>query len=79
MLETDSSALKLECMGEQALAVGGFNEEQSIVLRNSDTKWTVHNKLDKDVFTKEEDLRVVGGKARFVLNNSDIDRSSAFE
>lgn len=79
MLETDSSVVKIECSGEQALAVGGFNEEQSIVLRDSDTKWTVHNKLDKDTFAKEGELRVVGGKARFVLNNSDIDRSSAFE
>ena len=79
MLETDNSVVKTECSGDQALAAGGFNGDQSIVLRSSDCKWHTHNALDTDAYVSEGSLRVVKGKARFIHNDKELDRSWAFE
>ena len=73
-LELTGSVLKIENSGDQALAVGGYNDKQSISFINSDVKWTVHNKIGSDIFS-EEGLSFTGSRNRFTLNSIEVTHS----
>ncbi len=78
-LETLSTLLKIETSGEQALAMGGYNKEQQIVMRRSDARWTVSNMLGRDCFARGDGFRIVNGQSSFILNGEEVKRESVPE
>ncbi|MBR4621978.1 MAG: EAL domain-containing protein [Ruminococcus sp.] len=69
-----SSVMKFETSGDDAIAIGGFNDDADIELRNSDIRWSVHNKTGRDICMARSDIRNIGGRERFVLNDTEIKR-----
>ena len=66
----------MENGGRDALAVGGYNEDVKIMLDNTDMHVKIHNELDKDTFAKEENINIINGRIRFIVNGKEIVREN---
>jgi EAL domain-containing protein (putative c-di-GMP-specific phosphodiesterase class I)/DNA-binding LacI/PurR family transcriptional regulator len=75
---TDSS-LKLESKGQKALIFGGYNENTALELYNSDINAVVRSGLEKDTYASEENIRIVNGRMRILLNDKEIKHSIIFD
>lgn len=78
-LEAAGSVIKIDNSGDEALAVGGYNDNQSIVFRSSDAKWNIHNIINTDSYAPEGGLRLIGSRGRFLLNDTEISRETVSE
>ena len=78
-LKTRGTVLKIEASGDQALAMGGYNDDVFAVLDSSDIKWTVNNKIAADSYIRSENLRIINGRGRFMLNGQQLSRDQSFE
>ena len=72
--ELKSTVLKIDNSGDQALALGGYNDAQEIIADCSDLKWTVHNKINTDTYCQKEKFILEGSRGRFVLNGTETNR-----
>ena len=70
----DHAGIMLENSGKEALAIGGMTGGTYIRLENSDAKVDVHTALQTDTYAKDEDIKIVNGRIRFLVNGYEVDR-----
>ncbi|MBR4514523.1 MAG: EAL domain-containing protein [Lachnospiraceae bacterium] len=70
----DHAGIILENSGKEALAIGGMTGGTFIRLENSDAKVDVHTALKTDTYAKDEDIKIVNGRIRFLVNGYEVDR-----
>lgn len=78
-IDVNASSFRIECSGEQTLAFGGTGDDTGIVLYSSDIKVSVRNKIDRDTFAKDENIKIVNGRARFTVNGAAVEHAAADE
>lgn len=71
-LKARSCVIKLDCSGDEAVAVGGMEDNFSADLFGTDIRWNIHNKTGRDICFKEQDLRCENGRQRFMLNDMEV-------
>ncbi|MBR4554928.1 MAG: EAL domain-containing protein [Ruminococcus sp.] len=74
LIEARSCSMRIDTSGEKAIAIGGFNRNGQAVICNSDVKWLVNTKLDRDVLIPEDNLKIISCHKRFSLNGKPIER-----
>ena len=72
----DFAGLQLENGGAKALAIGGYTEDTDIYIGNADAKVRIQNELGVDTHAKEDRIRIVNGRTRFLVNGKEIVRES---
>ena len=68
------AGMQLENGGVKALGIGGYTEDTSIYFGNADTKLKLTNELGIDSYVKEDRIRIVNGRSRFLVNGKEIQR-----
>ncbi len=77
-LKTQNVGLKVENAGKNALAVGGKECETSIKLNSTDIRVEVHNSLGRDTYAAEDNISIVNGRVKFMVNDQNVDRQLEF-
>ena len=72
----EHGSLQMENVGTKALGIGGYSEETTFLLDGGDIKETIHNQMGVDTCAKEENFRIVNGRAKFVVNNEKLERET---
>ena len=75
----DHSSVSLEIVGENGLIFGGKDMPSKVFLNSSDIKSNVHNALDIDSYTKDDDFRIINGRCRFMVNDKPVDRKVIYD
>ena len=70
----DHAGIILENSGKEALAIGGMTGGTYIRIEYSDAKVDVHTALKTDTFAKDEDIKIVNGRIRFLVNGYEVER-----
>lgn len=68
------SGFKMENGGSKALALGGYSEDTRVELNNVDTSVKLRTTLDRDTFAPEENISIINGRNRFVINGQERER-----
>ena len=69
-------SLYMENVGNKALGIGGYSDDTRFILNNGDIKEEIHNQLGVDTYAKDENFRVVNGRARIFVNNNQLERTT---
>jgi hypothetical protein len=77
-LTTQNVGLKVENAGKNALAVGGKECETRIQLNSTDIRVDIHNSLGRDTYADEDNISIVNGRIKFMVNDQNIDRQLEF-
>lgn len=78
-LNINKAGLRLENSGNNALGIGGIMCDCKIKLTGTDTRVNIHNGLDKGTYAKKEDIVVINGRYKEIVNNEEILRVQKFE
>ncbi|MCQ2505383.1 MAG: EAL domain-containing protein [Saccharofermentans sp.] len=73
-LRSTNAGLNLDNAGNHALAVGGVKCETSITLKSTDTRVKIHNGLGRDTYAEDDNISIVNGRVKFIVNDQDIIR-----
>ena len=73
------SAMKIESSGRKALVFGGYETDSVIDLINSDTQAIVRSAIGKDTFAPDEDVHILNGRRRIVVNDTEIERPVVYD
>ena len=77
-IEVDHASLDITINGRQALSMGGVEKDTVISFNSSDIRSVVHNSLDKDIYVKDEEIKLVNGRHIFFVNDRQINRDQSF-
>lgn len=66
------AGMHITAEGENALAIGGLNDNTKIQLVNSDTSVRLTTSLEYTNYIKTENVEVSGGRTRFIINDDEI-------
>ncbi len=77
-LHTQNVGLKIENAGQHALAVGGVEQKTKIDLNSTDIRVNVHNSLGVDTYAEDDDISILNGRVKFMVNDQSIDRHLEF-
>ena len=78
-VKVKDSSLKIEMAGERALVFGGYSDQTFIELLGTDTKALVHNSCGRDTYAKDENVRIVNGRRKIMVNDTEIQRQLIFD
>ena len=79
MFSAAIATLRLENIGEDALAIGGPKGDVKAHLQNVDTKVTMHNSSGRDTFAADEDITFVNGSCSIFVNDTEIKRKLVYQ
>ncbi|SHM79139.1 EAL domain-containing protein [Ruminococcus flavefaciens] len=77
-IDLSDSSLKLESTGKNALIFGGFNDNTSIKLFNSDINAVVRSAEEKDTYADDENIHIVNGRLKILVNDKEIKHNIVF-
>ncbi len=78
-LDVSMASVRVTNAGENALAFGGTKGETIISLVGVDTRVKVFNTIGRETFAKDEDITIVNGRCRIVVNDEEIERELVFK
>ena len=70
--------LKLANSGTEALIFGGYSEDTSVYIANSDTHVKLSCSIGKDTFAPPEKFSIINGRQIFMLNGTEFKRPVTF-
>lgn len=73
------SALKFENTGERALLFGGYDANTTLELLDSYTQAVAHSAIGKDTLASDENIRIVNGRRRIIVNDAEIERPIIYD
>ena len=76
---TSSASFIMNNTGEDAISFGGFNENSEINLTGVDTRVKLFNTVGRDLYAKDEDVKIVNGRCKIVVNDAEIERELVFK
>ena len=79
VLDISVASVRIENAGESALAFGGYSEDTKVELTSVDTRVKVYNKLDKDTYASDENIKIVNGRCKVFVNDKEIERELIFK
>ena len=68
------AGLQLENGGAKALGIGGYSEDTGIYFGSADVRLKLSNELGIDSYVKDDRIRIVNGRTRFLVNGKEIRR-----
>ena len=75
LIKVSRALVKIDCSGDRAVSAGGMSGNAQITLKESDIRWKVRNKLEKDLFARDEDIIIDDAGGAFIHNGVEIDRN----
>ena len=78
-LDISTASVRVNNAGEKAVAFGGLEGETEISLVGVDTRVKIFNTLGVETFAKDENITIVNGRCRIVVNNEEIERELVFK
>ena len=78
-LDISVTSLRVDNTGEDAISFGGFNENSEINLTGVDTRVKLFNTVGRDLYAKDEDVKIVNGRCKIVVNDAEIERELVFK
>ncbi len=79
MVKAKDASLRIEMAGEKSLVFGGYSEQTDVELLGTDTRAVVHNFCGRDTYAKDENVRIVNGRRKIVVNDKEIQRELVFD
>ncbi|WP_051540239.1 EAL domain-containing protein [Ruminococcus sp. FC2018] len=79
MVKAKDASLRIEMAGEKSLVFGGYSEQTDVELLGTDTRAVVHNSCGRDTYAKDENVRIVNGRRKIVVNDKEIQRELVFD
>ena len=74
------SHLKLDAIGQEALALGGYNEAETFIqLTDSDTRLDVRSALNKATSASDKNFTVKNGRLNVIINGEEIEHTVTIE
>ncbi len=74
-IDLTDSHIKIDAIGQEALAFGGKTDDSRISVTDSDTRVVVRSALGRDTLTRDEDFFIKNGRHRFVINGEELERA----
>ena len=78
-LDISMASARVNNVGEKALAFGGFEGDTNISLIGVDTRVKVFNTVGCETFAKDENITIVNGRCRIIVNDNDVERELIFK
>lgn len=74
-IDLTDSHIKIDAIGQEALAFGGKTDDSRISVTDSDTRVVVRSALGRDTLARDEDFFIKNGRHRFVINGEELERA----
>ena len=78
-IDFTDSHIKIEAVGQEALALGGRSGDTRITIADTDTNISVRSALGKDTLAPDENICIRNGRHRFTVNGVNIERDVIIE
>ena len=78
-IDFTDSHIKIEAIGQEALALGGRSGDTRITIADTDTNISVRSALGKDTLAPDENICIRNGRHRFTVNGVNIERDVIIE
>ena len=75
-LKMSDTHLKMEAIGHEALAFGGYSKDTSISIVDADAQVDIKNSIGKDTFAPEENIISKNGRLKIKINGKDLNRKT---
>jgi hypothetical protein len=75
VLDISETHSRIDVIGQEALIFGGYNENTSIILADSNNNIKVKNSIGKDTFASDENFSIKNGRLNLTVNGSALERS----
>lgn len=79
VLDVNIASLRIDNAGLKALSVGGYEGSVKVNLSNVDTRINVHNSLEFGTMAKDEEVIIINGRYRELVNDSEVERKLIFK
>lgn len=74
------SHLKLDAIGQEALALGGYNRDDTYIrLSDSDTRIDIRSALGKATAAEDQNFLIKNGRLRMIINGSEVEHQVTIE
>lgn len=77
-INIDTASISVESAGSNAIAFGGYCENTKVKLIGVDTKVDLHNSIKKDTYAREENIEIINGRCRILVNDETVKRKLKF-
>ncbi len=78
-LDISIASFRVNNAGESAIAFGGFNDRSVAKFIGVDTRIKVFNTIDVETYTKDENIEIVNGRCKIVINDEEKERNIVFK
>ena len=73
------SHLRIEVIGQDALAFGGYSPDSDVLFSNADISVKVRSSLGKETLAPEEHVSMKNSRFRLLINGEEIERETVME
>ena len=73
-IEIHDAHLRLSIIGQKALAFGGYSEDTSIAITDSDVKIELKSADGKPTFAPDSSISVLNSRFRLIVNGNEIEK-----
>ncbi len=74
-IRSDNISLTVVSFGKEALVFGGYDEDTTVNLADSDTRVTLNTDLEKDTFAPDGKFKIINGRHIYILNGCEQKRN----
>ncbi len=74
VIEICDSHLRVDAIGQDALVFGGFSEDTTVLLADSDTKIDIRCSSGRETLAPDRNVTIRNGRLRLTVNGQEVDR-----
>ena len=78
-LDINIASFRVDNVGENALAFGGLTDNTVASFVGVDTRIKVHNTIGRETYAKDENITIVNGRCKILVNDEEIERDIVFK
>lgn len=78
-LDINIASFRVDNIGENAMAFGGLTDNTVASFVGVDTRIKVHNTIGRETYAKDENITIVNGRCKIMVNDEEIERDIVFK